>query len=135
MKDLEKIEKIFRMLGSEHDGEILNAVCAIRKILNSQNKNFSDLSSVLFKNRSHFGGDSSDYYAKERPKYNHTSENKINAEYVEMFIKLTKVVPVKLNEWENKFVNDIYDKNISKGRELSEKQKEHFYRVYNKYCS
>lgn len=48
MQNLDKIEKIFGMIGSDSDGETLNAVALIKRSLKSQGKNWNDLSKHLF---------------------------------------------------------------------------------------
>jgi hypothetical protein len=48
MQNLDKIEKIFNMLGSDSDGECLNALALIKRNLKSQNLNWNDLSNRLF---------------------------------------------------------------------------------------
>lgn len=48
MHNLDKIEKIFGMIGSDSDGETLNAVALIKRNLKAQGKNWNDFSKHLF---------------------------------------------------------------------------------------
>lgn len=48
MQNLDKIEKIFNMIGSDSDGEIVNAVALIKRNLKAQGKNWNDFSKHLF---------------------------------------------------------------------------------------
>lgn len=48
MQNLDKIEKIFGMIGSDSDGECLNAVALIKRNLKAQGKNWNDFSKHLF---------------------------------------------------------------------------------------
>lgn len=52
MENLEKIEKLFKMLASDNDGEVLNAVGLIKRSLKSQGKNVGDLATYLFNGQS-----------------------------------------------------------------------------------
>ena len=132
MQDLQKIEKIFRMLGSTHDGEILNAVNAIRRTLIAQNKNFSDLAAVLFRHQPDF----THLYrqAQQAPPKNR-GVDKYSDEYPEL-IRMAKYLidmPTTVNNWEGGFISDIYTHRLLEGYPLSEKQVEHLKRIYQKY--
>lgn len=135
MNDLAKIEKIFRMLGSTHDGEILNAVYAIRNVLLAQNKNFSDLAKHLFKGKPDFSA-FHQHYEQERPKYDAPPrsryDNPRTKNHKEMAEYLINMGPTMTN-WESTFVSDIMEKNLSKMRSLSDKQAACLERIHADY--
>ena len=125
IQNLDKIEKIFKLIGSEHDHEALAAVRAIKSILSSQQKNYSDLANHLF-NPSPSGPIYSPYYTPPRPKYDEK-----NTLWRQMCLDLQEVAD--LTEWEGDFIGDIMIKIVNGGR-LSEKQEACLNKIYRGYC-
>jgi len=134
MEQIDRIEKIFRMLGSTHDGEIVNAVNSIRKTLVAQNKGFNDLADFLFHNVSQGSTRSSawdDIFKREYRRQQQSKTHKIS-EYVKMCEYLIDM-PTKMTNWESTFISDVYNSQLLEGRTLSAKQDEWIWKVYNKY--
>lgn len=135
MQDLERIEKIFRLLGSTHDGEIINAVNSIRKILLAQDKNFSDLANHLFsaRNASTPSADFSDsFYQAYRQQQNH------NVKSIQEYLRMCKFLinmPAVMTTWESTFIADIYEKLLNDSPRLTGKQKEWLHKIYKRYTA
>ncbi len=114
------------MLGSSADGEVLNAVYAMRNILMEQNKNISDLTNFLFvEKESNFDN----FYKNERPKYDSKPQNNTNSRYNNVRTKehkrmaevLTDMDTVMTN-WESTFIKSIMDQGLGIMKSLSDKQ-------------
>ena len=147
IQELDKIEKIFRMLSSTADGEVLNAVYAIRNILLQQNKNMSDLSNYLFSKAREFNYED---LIKERMKQAERDMQRENAKkqqegYTKQKTPTERTVkhknmckflidmPLIMTTWESKFISDILERQLSKGYGLSDKQEACLDKIYNEY--
>lgn len=133
MQDLQRIEKIFRLLGSTHDGEIINAVNSIRKILIAQDKNFSDLANHLFADHpaSSYPNPFQDAYRPPRNAHNNDAYFK----KCEFLINMPQV----MTQWESTFIEDMF---LSLGDLQSKmhrfgpsrKQEEWLNKIYSRYA-
>lgn len=143
MENIARIEKIFRMLGSTHDGEILNAVNSIRKILIAQDKNFSDLANKLFNGEDDAGHGRSGYRSRS---YNRKYDEDFKREYqrqqeykeetIEEFRKMAEYLinmPQMMTNWESTFISDVYNRQLLEGHQLSGKQESCLYKIYKTY--
>lgn len=132
MQDLQRIEKIFRMLGSTHDGEIINAVNSIRKILIAQDKNFSDLANHLFSSSSYSPSSSYDdqfkreYYSQQRRK---TKNRDVYLKMCDYLINM----PAVMTTWESTFIVDINEQLKLNLHQLSVKQDQWLNKIYKRY--
>lgn len=167
MENIEKIEKIFNMLGSDSDGEALNALALIKRNLKSQNKNWNDLSRHLFQSHGSFREQTKERWRdmhaeaerqRERDRRQKQREDEQRrreetesygsgryeardpyhgyAEYKKMVMALVQTILEKttgMNEWERKFIQDIYNKNICMAKSLSSKQESILQRIYAEY--
>ena len=136
MNDLERIEKIFRMLGSTHDGEIINAVNSIRKILVAQDKNFSDLANHLFSTVNAPTHNAYNSYSWQPPPQRKTKNNDKYFEMCEFLIKMPQV----MTQWESTFIEDMFLslgdlKSTMHKFGPSRKQEEWLNKIYKRYCN
>jgi hypothetical protein len=122
MQNIDKIEKIFRLLGSDQVGEVTNAIWAIKNILLAQNKNFSDLSNHLFNRKAEQNTHYSPPYPEER-KY---SQDEI--QYI-----VDELYGFALSEWEENFISNIDARNLRRNRPLTEKQEACLRKIYKKF--
>lgn len=143
MQDLQRIEKIFRLLGSTHDGEIINAVNSIRKILVAQDKNFSDLANHLFSGSSQhpaYRPTTDSFYQNMQEEYRRQQQSKAknnDAHYkkCEFLINMPQV----MTQWESTFIEDMF---LSLGDLQStmhkfgpsRKQEEWLNKIYSRYA-
>jgi hypothetical protein len=123
MKNLDKIEKCFRMLASSNDGEILNAVSAIKKILHAENKNICDLSNRIFKEQ--YKNYAQQSYSQPYQPYKNAEMDEDHKDMIEQLIAMDSTC----TQWETTFITDIKERN----RPLSEKQIACLLKIYNKY--
>ncbi len=128
MNDLDKIEKIFRMIGSENDHEILIAVKSIKKILALDSKNFSDLSNHLFQTPTLRETAYNAAYQQHQRYQEYKNENK--SENYNMASYLHSIFHT-LSEWEQEFISSLYPK-LRRGSTCSVKQEECLRKIYNK---
>lgn len=151
MQNIQKIEKIFKMLGSPNDNECLNALNAIKGILKAQNKNFSDLSNHLFgggakKEDSGFYHQYSGRAHRQEQKQeqkswqdkynngfynNHGHQEYSQEEIGEMVAELDD--SYSLTEWEEGFISSIAEKRLKSRTYLTPKQLAVLVRIYKQY--
>lgn len=160
MQNIDKIEKIFGMIGSDSDGECLNAVALIKRNLKAHGKNWNDLSRHLFNGAPRTG---ESFREKQQDRYHDMAEemrrqrqrekaerNRDNPyeesarvypgyfEHKKMALALVNLILSKkspLTEWETKFTQDVYNKNICTAKSLSSKQETILQRIYDQYIN
>lgn len=136
MQNIEKIEKIFRLLGSPNDNEALAAIRAMTKILSSQGKSFSDLSNHLFKVKYPTDKEFKEDFDPSKYKYQTPYTDEPQVRMVAMTIlRHSKKENCQMTEWEKTFIADIYTKNIMSRRSPSAKQREILLRMFSDYCA
>ncbi len=117
MQNINKIEKIFRLLGSDNEAESLASVKAIREILKKQNANFSDLSNYLFNQPQH------SQKPRER-EFNPILEMRNMAEWL--------IENADLSDWEYEFLESVLEKRLRFMLPLSIKQEAILNRISEK---
>lgn len=131
------------MLGSTHDGEILNAVNSIRKILIAQDKNFSDLANKLFNGEDNDGHGRT---GRRSRSYNQKYDDDFRREYqrqqrykdesIGEYSKMAEYLinmPQVMTNWESTFISDVYNRQLLEGLQLSAKQESCLYKIYKTY--
>lgn len=134
MQDLQRIEKIFRMLGSTHDGEIINAVNSIRKILIAQDKNFSDLANHIFSSHNASMSNAESYTDRFYKEYHQQQRHK--AKSLDAYLRMCKFLinmPTVMTTWESTFISDVNDQMLNDSRTLSTKQEQWLNKIYKRY--
>lgn len=132
------------MLGSTHDGEILNAVNGIRKILLAQDKNFSDLANEIFSSepeehhsyRNRARNSRQGYAYDENFKREYQRQQQHNKSALNEKIKMAEYLinmPQMMTNWESSFISDVYNRQLLEGHQLSAKQESVLYKIYKTY--
>lgn len=136
MNDLDRIEKLFKMLGSDNDNEAATALRMIKSNLQKQGKSFTDFYNYLF------GGEArkhrqyeerterrqQEHKDKEEPRYYKAYDSHNNITYHEMGKQLLKVKT--LNDWESDFVQSVFDKRLKEGKHITGKQRDVLVRIF-----
>jgi len=107
----QRLDPLIRRLASNHDGEVVATVCAIRRVLEKRGQTLNDLADRL-----------SDQPQKSNSKKRHRKNGGGNPAVI--LAKIRRLAKLgDLNEWEAGFAASIVDQ-VNDGRRLTDKQLE-----------
>ena len=118
------IAQLIRMLSSDNDGEVLNAVAAIKRQLKKDNHDLHYLADEILK-----GSIAQPYTQPHRPSYSYT---KPETEEQKKLKEIKKSIQ-RLNENSQEFIESVSPK-IMRGQKLTEKQQKWFDDIYFRLC-
>jgi hypothetical protein len=142
-----RIGKLFRLLSSEHDGEVLNAARAMQRLLESERLSFHDIAAVIegcngeIEERKYSDTDAEIIFARgvEKGRVEQARERDAPPEFydadgeprwLEIALFCQKNGEALRSEWERTFINDMAGKLL--WREPSEKQAKHLLAIFIK---
>lgn len=131
---MDKLAKIMPMLSSSNEGEILNTVAAMKKILKSEGKDMHDLCSLLSNSRN--SGSYSSGYSKANANQGYdfnAARNRASKANEANALKISKIMAAELvlSDWETSFLESILQQ-MKDGKTLSKKQSECLEKIYVK---
>lgn len=135
---VKRICAIMPMLGSDNDGEVINAARAIKRILKDNNGHWTDLASRL----------AQPAQSKENPYFRHRPEPPPRAEKAQPTdqprrkksawledkedVENVFIRRGELDEWSHEFLESIHDQVVHMGRSLTEKQRSKLNEILDK---